>query len=309
MNNPWQNIKFYSYRVRLLATENIYLPNFSGSTLRGAFGHALRKVSCMSKMDNHQNCILKNKCPYFLSFETTRKDTPSGLRTYPHPFILEPPINTRKINAGNQFDFKFVLIGKAVNVLPYFILAFNQMGSVGLGKGRGKFELLDVSTYPQSRIIYNSKDNDLTDGGDELSIKKMDIGNCITLNFLTPTRLKEKGKYIMVPSFEAIVRASLRRMSLLANAYCDTELDLPYGELIEEARSIRIVRDGTNPCIINRYSSRQERKVPLHGITGSVDYEGDFTPFAELLDAIRWLHLGGATAFGFGNVKVERVEG
>ena len=32
-----------------------------------------------------------------------------------------------------------VLIGKAMDALPYFVYAFMHLGQIGLGKGRGKF--------------------------------------------------------------------------------------------------------------------------------------------------------------------------
>ena len=37
------------YQFTFTVTEAIQLPEYAGSTLRGAFGRALRKIACMTK--------------------------------------------------------------------------------------------------------------------------------------------------------------------------------------------------------------------------------------------------------------------
>ncbi len=37
------------YRFEWRVTRALRLPDYAGSTLRGAFGHALRKVACMTE--------------------------------------------------------------------------------------------------------------------------------------------------------------------------------------------------------------------------------------------------------------------
>jgi hypothetical protein len=41
-------------------------------------------------------------------------------------------------------SLKEILIGKAVDYLPYFILTFSELGKKGIGMGRGKFVLEKV---------------------------------------------------------------------------------------------------------------------------------------------------------------------
>ena len=52
-----------------LETEAI-LPPYKGSTFRGVFGHALKKVVCALKRQECPQCLLKEKCVYALVFET-----------------------------------------------------------------------------------------------------------------------------------------------------------------------------------------------------------------------------------------------
>ena len=46
------------YQFTLTVTEPIKLPEYAGSTLRGAFGRALRKIACMTKQAECKGCPL-----------------------------------------------------------------------------------------------------------------------------------------------------------------------------------------------------------------------------------------------------------
>jgi len=306
MKNPWDILYFYAYDVKLRAIDSIELPAYSGSTLRGALGYALRKVACVPQCKEIEKCILGNRCPYYYAFESQRRGTPEGLKNYPHPFILEP-MTAQTIQPGSEFSFGLILIGQAVKILPYFIYAFIQMGELGIGKNRGKFSLIGVKSRPSGKLIFDSKQETIQGEGEKLLPKKLELGSRIQVAFQTPTRLKVKGTYQAVPKFESIIRAGLRRMSLLAKGYCGSKLELSFPELVESSRKVKIARDRTNWEIINRYSSRQRSKIPMYGFTGAVEYVGDFTPFGELVDAMQWLHIGGATAFGFGKIVIKTI--
>ena len=52
------------YRFEWRATRSMRLPDYAGSMLRGAFGHALRKLACMTKQKECDGCSLIASCPY-----------------------------------------------------------------------------------------------------------------------------------------------------------------------------------------------------------------------------------------------------
>ncbi len=68
------------YRVTVEALEPLALPAYLGSTLRGAFGHAFRALTCPARPD--ETCPIRERCPYHLVFETAPPPDATALRTH-----------------------------------------------------------------------------------------------------------------------------------------------------------------------------------------------------------------------------------
>jgi len=83
------------YELRLRARQDASLPSFLGSTLRGAFGHALKEAVCVMSHRRCEGCLVASRCIYPYIFETPVPPDVSQLRGQkqaPHPFILTPPM-------------------------------------------------------------------------------------------------------------------------------------------------------------------------------------------------------------------------
>jgi hypothetical protein len=97
----------------------ISLPSYSGSTLRGGFGHAFRRVVCALKGKECKDCLLRDQCIYAYVFETPVPDDAQMMRKYtvaPHLFILEPSLNNqRTCEEGEEISFGLTLIGRAID--------------------------------------------------------------------------------------------------------------------------------------------------------------------------------------------------
>jgi hypothetical protein len=124
------------------------LPEYRGSTFRGIFGHALKKVVCALKC---HDCLLRSKCVYFFVFETCAEARETGGRKRiaapPHPYVIKPmPDIKTHFRPGDSFDFNLLLFGKANEHLPYFIYAFDQMGKPGIGRRMGENRLILLVT-------------------------------------------------------------------------------------------------------------------------------------------------------------------
>ena len=96
------------YRLRFTAGEPLRLPAYAGSAWRGAFGHALKRLVCVTREPRCPDCLLYRSCAYPYLFETPPDPAVALLRKYPaapHPFLLRPPADTRRpLAAGEETD-------------------------------------------------------------------------------------------------------------------------------------------------------------------------------------------------------------
>jgi CRISPR-associated endoribonuclease Cas6 len=155
---PSHSIEYQQFGFGLTAKEPLILPAYKGSTLRGGFGYAFKRVVCAVRDKECPDCLLKERCIYSYVFETPPPSDTKIMRKYrsaPHPFVIEPPPEKRReYKPGDKINFSLILIGRAIDYLPYFIYTFDELGRTGIGKGRAKYELQDVSC--DGTTIYDS---------------------------------------------------------------------------------------------------------------------------------------------------------
>ncbi|MDI6794174.1 MAG: hypothetical protein QME81_15155 [bacterium] len=218
-----KDLRLVHLRVTLIAREPLSLPAYKGSTLRGGFDHALKRVSCTIKYKQCPECLLKDKCVYSYVFETPLPEGAERLKgsSYlPHPFVLEPPPEEKlEYEPKGRLNFDLVLVGRAIDYLPYFIYAFDEMGRAGLGKGKGRCELELAEDIAGKEIIYRGSDKTISATPHILTTDQIVTGrkppSSITLSFLTPTRIKYESKFVLDLEFHILVRNLLRRISSL----------------------------------------------------------------------------------------------
>jgi len=293
------------------------LPPYKGSTFRGVFGRALKKIVCALKRQECSQCLLKQRCVYALVFETSEAlqvSEGSKIAAPPHPYVIEPPLTTEThFTQDSSFDFNLLLFGEVNNSLPYFIYAFDQMGKTGIGKKingkRGKFALEEVKSC--DNLIYSNVDQKLNTTDTAAALHLHDPGSYpkssfhLRLLLETPLRMKFENRLKADLPFHVLVRAMLRRISSLLNTYSDGEPPLDYRSLIKRAEAVRISEDSLDWFDWRRYSFRQDKGMLMGGIVGSVVYKGKIGEFMPLIDFCKKTHLGKQTTFGLGKIKAE----
>jgi len=302
--------------------DKLYLPVYKGSTLRGGFGHSLRRVICVTKGKECKDCLLKQKCIYSAIFETPPPKNTTKLTKYPyapHPFVIEPPLEEKQeYKEDNELSFNLVLIGKAIDYLPYFIFAFDKLGELGLGRGKGKYWLREVrsirSNSNSAHPIYSGEDKIIKDSyslmsGEDIleECKKYYHKRKITLHFITPTRLKYQEHFIKDLEFHILIRNLLRRTSLLSYFHCDRELQTDFKGLIEKAKRVKRTSNNLSWYDWQRYSTRQNTKMLLGGFIGKVTFTFDGIEPEQFLPLIllgKYIHIGKGTGFGLGKYEI-----
>ncbi len=312
-----KGLQYGKYRFSCRLNAGGIMPPYKGSTFRGVFGIALKKVVCALKREECETCLLKKRCVYAIVFETPiAVEPPEELRLSvpPHPFVIEPPLTDQtEFRSGETFDCTLILFGNVNNHLPYFIYAFDQIGKIGVGRKiegkRAGFKLKNVTS--NGKIIYSDTDEKIIqdDFVQQLEFGKLsdytdtDIRVKITLE--TPLRLKFKNRIKDNLPFHVMARAVLRRISSLFACYAEGEPDLDYKGLLKKAEDIKITESSLKWHSWERYSNRQKQRMPLGGMIGSVTYEGKLGEYLPLLDFCSKAHIGKNTTFGLGKIKPE----
>ncbi|MGD9099609.1 MAG: CRISPR system precrRNA processing endoribonuclease RAMP protein Cas6 [Anaerolineae bacterium] len=308
------------YRLDIESVEPLHLPPYKGSTFRGGFGYAFKKIVC-GQRDRRActSCEMGNDCPYGYIFETNVPPDSEVLRSLqkvPRPFVIQAsPDRRRSYPPGSALSLYLVLVGRAINYLPYFLLAFQELGRAGIGKSRGKYVLQRInSVHPwraTQELVYDGVD--VRVGGQDLSVSYAEVvaraatlpAERLRLRFLSPTRLRHRGKPLQCPPFHVLVRRLLDRVSSLSYFHCGQRWEADFRGLVEQAQEVELTVCDTHWVNVERYSSRQRARLSLGGFVGDVVYAGDLTPFLPLLCLGELVHVGKAAVFGNGRYRME----
>lgn len=312
--------RFARFRFRLRAQACLRLPPYKGSALRGGFGQVFRRLACLGNAQGFGQCLLGERCPYHYIFETP---PPAGsvildkIPTAPQPFVLEPPLETKRLyEPGEELIFHLVLLGKALDFLPYFIYAFDELGKVGLGQGKGQYALEAVDWLDETSnavLIYDGSKKVLSDSFRSLSLSQLSVSasspSQLSLSFLTPTRLKYDNQLAADCEFHVLFRNLVRRLALLNYFHCDGAFPPERKDFIEQARNIGTVTSELHWIDRERYSNRQQRWTPIGGFVGHVTYRGNLAPFLPYLRLGEYTHVGKGATFGLGGYRILQGQG
>jgi hypothetical protein len=295
--------------VSLAAQEPARLPFYKGSVIRGGFGLAFRRVACPFPKRECSDCLLRQKCVWSYVFATPRPEGSTIMRKYetiPHPFVIEPPEEDKTSYApGDEVVFTLVLIGKAIESVPYFIYAFEQMAEQGLGSGRAKFKVAAVRQ--DGTPFYDPLAGTIAGAAVTQSLSlapTAETAVSATLIFSTPTHIVYQGRVARRPAFHVVFRSLLRRIGLLVYFH-DQPVEIDYQGLIKQAEAVKTESITTGTTQWRRFSTRQNRAIRMDGIMGKATYIGDLKPFLPYLRAGEVLHVGKSTAFGMGKYQLE----
>jgi hypothetical protein len=349
-------LKLALYRLHLRSLEDVTLPLFLGSTLRGAFGHALKKSVCLMRHRNCAQCLVADQCIYPYLFETPAPPEVLQLRGQqqaPHPFILSPPIlhqldedprnshtnsspnatddNTdsmdfieayipsarhRHLVAGDEINFDLMLIGRAIDYLPYVVFTVSEMAHTGLGVKRARFELSSVEALTvaePAETIYTKESGRIAQHTSvaslaemiSLRLRELPPRDALELKFLSPTRIRIDGEPQARLDFYLLARNLLRRVSLLSAVHGDTTFAPDYASLLTKASQITTQAQGLRWWDWERYSNRQRMKIKMGGFVGPVRYAGEsLEDFMPLVAAGELLGIGAGTSFGLGKYQI-----
>lgn len=314
------------YLITLKSKEIARLPAFLGSTLRGAFGHALKAAVCIVNHRDCSRCIVADRCVYPYLFETLASENNNQHgQQLPHPFVLAPPLpagskpgDYQQFKLEDELNFELTLMGRAIDYLPYIVYAVSQMAEKGFGlQHRSSFKLSEVfclDTHTPSKIYDSETEKlstptttrtlaDLVDARLE-SFSSLNSTE-LTLEITTPTRIRVNNDLQAELSFSLLIRNILRRVTMLSKHHGQSEWQPEFAALIQLAESVETYSSKMTWWDFERYSNRQQTRMKLGGFIGQITYSGlALNALLPLLIAGEILHIGGNTSFGLGKYKI-----
>lgn len=303
------SFKVARYRLTYRVVRPVVLEGYLGSVLRGTFGARLRWISWPSRTARCVGCEWRTRCAYAYVFETSVPEGTERLRTHqdiPRPFVIEaPPPGALRLAAGDEFGLGLVLLGRAVNYVPHFILAFREIDrfsqgpggvpaanvrleefAVARGESDGQGGANRGATSSMDEVVWRAAEPRRVSGGTVLTGREIitrapfkaagaNGRKVITVTFETMTRLKHEAGYARRPKFHILVRSLLRRVSNLLYFHGAVDLGVDFRDLMARAGEISLTHDGTRWQDWTRYSSRQGAAMDLGGFVGEARYAGD----------------------------------
>ncbi len=299
-------------RLRLHAVVDtpLRLPDYAGSTLRGAFGGALRRIACMTRVPTCTGCPLLRTCPYAAVFESAPPAEGHCLQKFseiPRPYVIEPPAwGAREWQPGETLEFTIVLLGRAIEQASLILLAWQRALAHGIGPGYGRSRLLRVTQgcTKGEHLVFDAAD------GKTQALRLESVSSCTppaiaTLHFHTPLRLQANGHALGAERVNArrLILALARRISLLAEFHGSGAPGFDFAALASDAEALTETRH-LSWRDWSRRSSRQQRTMALGGLVGEWTLDGDLTRIWPLLQFGQTTHVGKEAVFGLGGYRL-----
>lgn len=319
LNSVTTPFTFTHYRFTLCPQESLVMPAHSkGNTIRGGFGSAFRRLACIDLRLDCPTCELRHTCPYtqvFNPFVPPATERLSKNQNIPRPFVIKPPLEFKtRYLPGESLTFDFVVIGKAIDYLPYFVVAWRELTENGFGLNRARCTLSAISSLNlrgEEQIVYDGREGTVRPLAEHLNwqtlvVRRVGVSEVreLTLRFLTPTTVKAEGEVVAVPQFHQLIKRLRDRVNALASFYCGGALDLDFKALGQQAEAIQTVRVNSQWIDRTRWT-RKGVAQDLSGCIGEVTYRSDLGPFLPLLLLGEYIHVGKNAAFGNGWYKLQ----
>jgi len=300
-------------RFTVRALDTILFDNQPGSALRGALYEVLRDNFC-SEPNGMQTPDHATRCPVCWLLAAEDRQAGRG-QNIARPLTVQPPLaqTDQLVYLRDQgWHFGFSLIGQAGEALLFLIRAVEQMGRIGVGRGRGRFQLVGVDEYNPFLDVARSLLDGRTVRRPTLAVTAAQIDTFaldmdqeqITLDCLTPLRLTAQAQLVKKPDPVVFVQRLIERCQNLTEHYGAAE-NLPAREewrvasatASTAAAALTILQDETVWVEAHSGSRRQGRATPISGLVGRVCWGGDL----RLL--LPWLLWGQSLQVGKDAVK------
>ena len=260
-------------------------PYFTGAMLRGAFGYALKSMTCINPSYQCKTCFCKDTCLYYDFYEK---------QNLQHRYRFDIALNQK------TFDFSLYLFGESCAKLPYVLSSIEKaLRHNGIGKERVTFQQMQIDV--NSRLIYHKQSflDCFESQPKKISIER-DAPH-VKIRFLTPLRMKKSNQleYEKIEIEDILRSIYQRQIQIFENRKVYGLEHTP--NYITSVKTLEYKR-------LYRKSNRQGKKIVMDGVLGEMAVLGLDEKSYRLLKIGEIIGVGKQTVFGLGKIKVEEID-
>lgn len=286
------NLNVSRYRIKFKANQQIQLPEYAGSSLRGAFGHALKNIACLTASMHCGQCKCQPmaSCLYRRIFDPVKQKLAlqDRLQDVAPPFVIEAHSLPTEIAVGQEAHFYITLLGDFAHEQKIMIqLAMQRALAVGLGAhrttGQAQSQLLSFELCDRPQLTWQTHSQ-------------------LRVQFLSHARIQHHGEILTAENFDPILfcRSVVRRYLTLSEAYSNQNLSPTLIKSLFD--DVKKVQGEYQVDLVrwSRWSNRQKQKMQMDGLLGKINLTHISEQLAYTLYLGQWLHVGKGSAFGLG---------
>ena len=319
----------------LESQETLDIPPYKGDLLRMALLWWLSKFWCREADRCRSGCRHPDVCLFGQLCEPAVDPAWSSatrrlIGDAPPPAYTLWDMRDRRthIGSGEAWTFELTWVGEtAVQQIPAIVAAVQRGAEQGMGRIRWRNQVRRVSAWlPGDVEPCVLADTERYHGTETLiwqenHVEKVIFGysqaiqwaarwtapvQTLRIDYLSPVKVKERGKWVEIPEFSAIARALIRRLRILSEVYGGGEWPhAEYGPLLDLADNVRLEHHETHWSDYARHS-KQSGAYQVEGFVGPAWYAAeDFRPLLPVLWLGQWFHIGKSYVIGSGRYKLQ----
>jgi len=273
-----------------------------GSSLRGALYEALAAMYDTGAIATRYDAD-KNPVDWLMRL---KDDSVTGGDDIPRAFGIRPPID----KPATRTIFAISFYGAGHERIPLVLSVVDAMQNIGLGRGRNKFTLRDVTAIDaisrQRTLLINGAGGAVAPLPPPPSpaayhqFAQLLNPNTLTVHFITLTRIVKDGHLVKTPIFRAWVQRLLGRIHAISKAYTDSEIIIPFHDLIPLMDAVEMTQNNTQWRENWSHNRMDGTDKPTSGFIGQARYAGNIAPLLPYLLMGQGLQVGKNVVKGAG---------
>jgi len=287
-------MKYLEIKAFYLTDQPIGMITDLSSAIRGLWGRGLHKIYCYQKQLECSECPLEN-CTYYVLFEKQLSSSDQY-----HPYIIQS-----RVISPYLIEAKFKFFGWVCDHLEKLLYSIINTNNMLLKREGNSYRLtLQKIEDLNSNQIYSADSEMITRPTLKMLYFRPEEVPLLEITFTTPLRQKHQGKLMSEFMWEPFAKSLINRIRFINEHFNRNELNIPEQINLD---GVEIKEANTYWSEKIRVSFRQESKMSIGGLLGSVVLANVSPEMIGMLKLGRYLHTGKQCTFGNGEFALRNL--